>query len=45
VAVKQACKRRADGAHEAALAFIRELLAVGAGPGPTRAASRGRTPV
>jgi hypothetical protein len=29
VAVKQACKRRADGAHEAALLFVRELLAVG----------------
>jgi hypothetical protein len=30
IAVKQACKRRADGAHEAALAFVRQLLAVGA---------------
>jgi hypothetical protein len=35
VAVKQACKRRAEGAHEAALAFVRELLAVGAAPAPT----------
>jgi hypothetical protein len=35
IAVKQACKRRAEGAHEAALAFVRELLAVGAAPAPT----------
>jgi hypothetical protein len=35
VAVKQACKRRAEGTHEAALAFVRELLAVGAAPAPT----------
>jgi hypothetical protein len=28
IAVKQACKRRADGAHEAALAFVRNMLAV-----------------
>jgi hypothetical protein len=30
VAVKQACRRRAEGAHEAALRFVRELIAVGA---------------
>jgi len=35
VAVKQACKRRAEGTHEAALAFVREMLAVGAVPAPT----------
>jgi len=35
VAVKQACKRRAEGAHEAAVAFVREMLAVGAAPAPT----------
>jgi hypothetical protein len=29
IAVKLACKRRNDGAHEAALAFVRELIAVG----------------
>jgi hypothetical protein len=34
VAVKHACKRRAEGAHEAALAFVREMLAVGAAPAP-----------
>jgi hypothetical protein len=44
VAVKQACKRRAEGAHEAALAFIRELLAVGAEPAPTLPETRERTP-
>jgi hypothetical protein len=35
VAVKQATKRRAEGAHEAALSFVREMLAVGAAPAPT----------
>jgi hypothetical protein len=35
VAVKQACKRRAEGTHEAALASVRGLLAVGAAPAPT----------
>ena len=35
VAVKQATKRRAEGAHEAAVAFVRELLAVSARPAPT----------
>jgi hypothetical protein len=35
IAVKLACKRRNDGAHEAALAFVRELVAVGTGaPAP-----------
>ena len=29
LAVKDASRRRADGAHEAALAFVRELIAVG----------------
>ena len=35
VAVKQATKRRAEGSHEAAVAFVRELLAVGATSTPT----------
>jgi len=35
VAVKQATKRRTSGGHEAALAFVRELLSVGAAPAPT----------
>jgi hypothetical protein len=35
VAVKQATKRRVSGGHEAALAFVRELLSVGAAPAPT----------
>jgi hypothetical protein len=30
VAVRHACRRRAEGAHEAALAFVSELVAVGA---------------
>jgi hypothetical protein len=30
LAVKQACRRRSDGAHDAALAFVHELIAVGA---------------
>jgi hypothetical protein len=30
IAVKQACRRRPEGAHEAALAFVRELISVGA---------------
>jgi hypothetical protein len=34
IAVKQATKRRTAGGHEAALAFVRELLAVGAAPAP-----------
>ena len=34
VAVKQATKRRTSGGHEAALAFVRELLSVGAAPAP-----------
>jgi hypothetical protein len=38
VAVKQATKRRVTGGHEAALAFVRELLAVGA-------PAHGETPV
>ena len=29
IAVKLACKRRSEGAHEAALAFVHELIAVG----------------
>jgi hypothetical protein len=40
VAVKQACKRRAEGAHEAALAFVRELAAVGTEPAPTPSETR-----
>jgi hypothetical protein len=44
VAVKQACKRRAEGAHEAAVAFVHELLAVGAAPAPTFPEPRERTP-
>jgi hypothetical protein len=40
VAVKHACRRRAEGAHEAALAFVRELLAVGARPAPAAAEPR-----
>jgi hypothetical protein len=36
VAVKQACRRRAEDAHEAALTFVRELVAVGA-PAPAAA--------
>jgi hypothetical protein len=35
VAVKHACKRRAEGAHEAAVALVRELVAVGVAPEPT----------
>ncbi len=35
VAVKQACKRREQDAHEAAVDFVRELLAVGTAPAPT----------
>jgi hypothetical protein len=35
VAVKQACKRRAEGTHDEALEFVRALLAVGAAPAPT----------
>jgi hypothetical protein len=30
IAVKQACRRRTEGAHAAAVAFVRELIAVGA---------------
>jgi hypothetical protein len=30
LAVKLACRRKSEGAHEAALAFVRELIAVGA---------------
>jgi len=45
VAVKQACKRRAEGAHEAALAFVREMLAVGAAPAPTIPQQREEAPV
>jgi hypothetical protein len=45
VAVKQATKRRAEGAHEAALAFVRQLLAVGAAPAPTLPETREQTPV
>ena len=37
VAVKLACRRRTEGAHAAALAFVRELLAVGE---PERAGRR-----
>jgi hypothetical protein len=35
IAVKQATKRRVSGGHEAAMAFVHELLAVGAAPTPT----------
>ena len=35
LAVKLATKRRVTGGHEAALAFVHELLAVGAAPTPT----------
>jgi hypothetical protein len=35
IAVKQASKRRVSGGHEAAVAFVHELLAVGAAPAPT----------
>jgi len=45
VAVKQSCRRRAEDAHEAALAFVRELLAVGAAPAPTVTEKRERTSV
>jgi hypothetical protein len=45
VAVKLACKRRAEGAHEATLAFVRELLAVGAAPAPTVGEQREEAPV
>ena len=37
IAVKQASRRRPEGAHEAALAFVRELIAVGAPAGSARA--------
>ena len=40
IAVKRAARRRAEGAHEAAVAFVRELIAVGA-PQP-RAQARDR---
>jgi len=35
LAVKLATKRRMAGGHEAALAFVREMLAVGAAPTAT----------
>ena len=37
IAVKQASRRRPEGAHEAALAFVRELIAVGTPAGSARA--------
>src|ERR687896_348334 len=37
IAVKQASRRRPEGAHEAALAFVRELIAVGTPAGTARA--------
>lgn len=46
LAVKQASRRKAEGGHEAALAFVRELLAVvGPAPAPTQAAEQEREPV
>jgi hypothetical protein len=48
LAVKQASRRRAEGGHEAALAFVRELLAVsGPAPAPVQATEqkRERVPV
>src|SRR5919198_2804630 len=45
VAVKQATKRRVAGGHEAALAFVRELLAVGTAPAPELPETRERTTV
>src|SRR4051812_6054004 len=44
LAVKQSCKRHAENAHDAALAFVRELLAVGAAPAPTTEETREPTP-
>jgi hypothetical protein len=44
VAVKQACKRRAEGSHESAVAFVRELVAVGAAPAPSLRETRETTP-
>ena len=44
IAVKQACRRRTEHLHEAALAFVRELIAVGE-PAPAPAlATRERKP-
>jgi hypothetical protein len=40
LAVKLATRRRAEGAHEAALEFVRELIAVGAAPAPLPPAER-----
>ena len=45
VAVKQACKRREQGAHEAAVDFVRELLAVGTAPAPTVGKQREASPL
>ena len=41
IAVKQASRRRTEGAHAAALAFVRELIAVGTPqPAPDHERSR-----
>jgi hypothetical protein len=45
LAVKLATKRRVAGGHEAALAFVREMLAVGAAPAPTAVEAREETAV
>ena len=44
LAVKLACRRRSEDAHEAALAFVRELVAVGA-PAPAREPEREKAAV
>ena len=40
LAVKQASRRRSEGAHEAALTFVRSLLATGRAPAPTPPAAK-----
>jgi hypothetical protein len=40
LAVKLACRRRTEATHEAAIAFVRELVAVGAQRAPAPAPER-----
>ena len=44
IAVKLACRRKSEGTHAAALAFVRELIAVGA-PRPVQARAPEREPL